>query len=254
MNIVFLGAGNVATHLSVAIKGIGHTILQVFSRTEESAANLAEKLSCGYTCDYTNIRKDADIYIVSLSDKVLCDVADKISYINAAALWVHTSGSMPLDTFKCERRGVLYPLQTFSKRRILDVSDVPFFLESNNADDMDRLKEIAESLSKKAYVIDSEKRKYLHLSAVFCCNFVNYCCSMADKILSEHDIPFEVMQPLITETVNKLGELSPFDAQTGPAVRYDTNVIDKHLAMLDNDKEMQKIYKIMSEGIYKCHS
>ena len=253
MKVVFIGAGNVATHLTYIIKEAGHSILQVFSKTIESSETLASKLQCECTTDCQKIRKDADIYIISVSDRAIDDVVGEIPKINPDALWVHTSGSVSIDSIKCSRRGVLYPLQTFSKQRELNSSDIPFFIESNNDEDLKLLNDFASSISSNVQILDSEKRKYIHLAAVFCCNFVNHCCTLSSNILEEKGIPFYMMLPLIDETISKLHELSPSDAQTGPAVRFDKNIIDKHLSLLENDKDVQHIYSIMSKSIYDNH-
>lgn len=253
MKVVFIGAGNVATHLSCIIKEAGHSLLQVFSKTKESSEALASKLQCECTTDYQEIRKDADIYIISVSDRAIDDVVGEIAHVNPEALWVHTSGSVSIDSLKCSRRGVLYPLQTFSKQRTLNNSDIPFFIESNNDEDLKLLKDLASSISRNVHVLDSEKRKFIHLAAVFCCNFVNHCCTLSSNILEEKGIPFYIMIPLIDETIAKLHELSPIDAQTGPAVRFDKNVIDKHLALLENNEDAQHIYSLMSKSIHDNH-
>lgn len=253
MNVVFIGAGNVATHLSSIIKKGGHSVLQVFSKTKDSSETLAAKIQCECTTDYLKIRKDADLYIITVSDKAIDDVVGEIAHINPEALWVHTSGSVSIDSIKSSRRGVLYPLQTFSKQRVLNSSDIPFFIESNNVEDLELLKNFASSISSNVHVLDSEKRKFIHLAAVFCCNFVNHCCTLSSNILNEKGIPFDIMLPLIDETIAKLHELPPLDAQTGPAVRFDKNVIDKHLALLENKKDAQNIYTVMSKSIHDNH-
>ena len=254
MDIVIIGAGNVATHLAIAMKKAGHAVIQVYSRTEVSAKKLASELQCGSTSDFADVDKCADVYVVSVVDSALTDVAKNINSINPGALWVHTSGSMPLDTLKCRRRGVLYPLQTFSIKHSLDTTQIPFFIESNSNKDLEQLSSLAHSISENVSILDSEKRRQIHLAAVFCCNFVNHCCSLADNILKSADQSFSVMLPLLEETISKLHELTPLNAQTGPAVRYDKNVIEKHLSMLNGNKSMQNIYSVMSDSIHELHN
>ncbi len=248
MKIVFIGSGNLATNLGKALYRAGHEILQVYSRTAENADDFAELFECSATTDIYNIRCDADIYIFSVKDSVLERLANCVADSITDKLFVHTAGSMPMDVLPVKRRGVLYPMQTFSKRREVDFSVIPTFVEAENEDDLQLLKTLAESITESVYVLDSEKRKNLHLSAVFCCNFVNHCYRLGEKVLD--GIPFSVMLPLIDETARKVHEMTPSDAQTGPAIRWDENVIENQMMMLDNKPEMKTIYEQLSKSIH----
>jgi predicted short-subunit dehydrogenase-like oxidoreductase (DUF2520 family) len=173
---------------------------------------------------------------------------------SAAGLWVHTAGSVPIDVFqnsRAKRYGVLYPLQTFSINRKISFDHIPLFIEANQAEDEQLLEKIALSLSDKVIRLSSEKRKHLHLAAVFACNFTNHLYASAAKILEEQNLPWEVLLPLIEETAAKVKALHPKEAQTGPAVRYDTNIINKHLEMLKNDPDKQELYRLLSQSIHR---
>jgi predicted short-subunit dehydrogenase-like oxidoreductase (DUF2520 family) len=250
MKVIFIGAGNLATRLSLEMKRVGFTIVQVFSHTQEHAALLAEKLGCAWTTTIEDVRDDAELYVFSLKDSVLTDI---IAHIKPnQGIWIHTAGSMPMDVFAgfSNRYGVLYPLQTFSKQRTVDFSIVPIFLESNSEEVAEKLKKIAFSISSSVYFLSSEKRKYLHLAAVYACNFTNHIYSEAFKLLASQEIPTEVLLPLIDETAAKIHAMTPAEAQTGPAIRYDENVINKHLAML-SDADMKLLYQLISKSIHK---
>jgi predicted short-subunit dehydrogenase-like oxidoreductase (DUF2520 family) len=250
MIIVFIGAGNLATRLSLEMHRAGMTIGQVYSRTLEHAQQLARKIGADATDQLNEIRTDADIYIFALKDAVLEEVISKMT--PNKGLWVHTAGSMPMDIFKgyVERYGVLYPFQTFSKGKSVVFDEVPFLLESHHEKDAKILKRIANSSTTDVRFLDSEKRKYVHLSGVYACNFVNHMYVLASKILEEQQIPSDILLPLITETAEKIRTLPPVAAQTGPAVRYDENVMNKHLALLE-DTCMKDIYLMLSKSIYK---
>lgn len=250
MRIVFIGAGNLATNLSKALKAAGLEILQVFSRTAESAYALAELIGCEYTTNISDIRCDADIYIFSVKDSVLGRLAECVAAQVKDKLFVHTAGSMNMDVLPEGRRGVLYPMQTFSKGREVDFSVIPTFVEAEREEDLEVIKSIADSISRSVYVLSSAERKSLHVAAVFACNFVNHCYRLSEKVLDKYGIPFSVMLPLVDETARKVHELSPYDAQTGPAVRWDENVIQRHLLMLHDDASMQTIYELMSKSIH----
>lgn len=250
MKIVFIGAGNLATRLSLAMQRVGMQIVQVYSHTEASARQLATRLGCPWTNDLSALLEDGDLYVFSLKDTVLSDVISKVKPNNG--MWVHTAGSMPMSVFEgyAQRFGVLYPLQTFSKGRNVNFDVIPIFLEANTDKNADYLKNIASALSENVRFMSSEKRRSLHLAAVFACNFTNHIYTLSYKLLENESIPADVLLPLIDETVSKIHSMPPAVAQTGPAIRYDENVINKHLAMLD-DPDMQAIYRLLSQSIHK---
>lgn len=252
MKIVLIGAGNVATHLGKALVGAGYPVLQVYSRTEASASTLAAQLSADYTVVVEEIRRDADLYIVALKDTALQQLASALVKGRGRALFVHTAGSMPMDLWKglTERYGVLYPMQTFSKQREVDFGNVPFFIEASAPAELELLRTVATRLSPKVYEATSGQRKHLHLAAVFACNFANHMYALSSHILAKQGIPFEVMLPLIDETAGKVHELPPVQAQTGPAVRYDENVIGRHLEMLVDEESLQELYEKISKSIH----
>ena len=250
MKIVFVGEGNLATRLSLAMQRVGMQIAQVYSHTEESARQLAVQLGCPWTNDLSALQEDADLYVFSLKDTVLQEVISKVK--PNSGMWVHTAGSMPMNVFEgyTRRFGVLYPLQTFSKGRNVSFDVIPFFLEANTEKEADYLKNIASALSENVRFMSSEKRRSLHLAAVFACNFTNHIYTLSYKLLENESIPADVLLPLIDETAAKIHSMSPSAAQTGPAIRYDENVINKHLAMLD-DPDMKAIYQLLSRSIHK---
>lgn len=250
MKVVFIGAGNLATRLSQEMRRVGFTIQQVYSHTQENAELLARTLGCTWTIRLEEVRDDADLYIFSLKDAVLSEVISRVRPNNG--VWIHTAGSMPMDVFAgyTERYGVLYPMQTFSKKRPVDFSVVPFFLEANTPETAKVLQKVAVSLTGNIRFLSSEKRKQLHLAAVFACNFTNHIYALAVKLLEEQEIPADVLLPLIDETVAKIHSMPPAEAQTGPAIRYDENVINKHLDML-SDPDMKSIYRLLSQSIHK---
>lgn len=250
MKIVFIGAGNLATRLSLAMQRVGMQIGQVYSHTSKNAKLLADKLGCPWTTDLSALQADADMYVFSLKDTVLANVIAQVKPNNG--LWIHTAGSMPMDVFEgyAARYGVLYPLQTFSKGREVSFDVIPIFLEANTKKDADYLKKIASALSENVRFMSSEKRRSLHLAAVFACNFTNHIYALSYKLLEQEEIPADVLLPLIDETTAKIHAMPPVAAQTGPAIRYDENVINKHLAMLD-DPDMKEIYQLLSRSIHK---
>jgi Uncharacterized conserved protein len=250
MNIVFIGAGNLATALAKEMFRCQLHISQVYSRTEESASLLANQLNCLWTTSTDELIPDADWYIFSVKDDALAGLISRLKPNNG--LWLHTAGSMPADIFEgfTARYGVIYPLQTFSKQKHVDFSKIPFILEANNAADLASLKNISGLLTRDVRILNSEERKQIHLAAVFACNFANHMWSLAWKLLENKQIDPNILRHLIEETAGKIQDLPPTLAQTGPAVRYDKNVIDKHINMLEQE-DMKTIYKLLSQSIYK---
>lgn len=251
--IAFIGAGNLATNLAKALYRKGFRIVQVYSRTRESAQELAQEVEAAYTTDLQAVTKEAQLYIVALKDAAFVELLPEIVAGKGNALWVHTAGSIPMDIWQghVARYGVLYPMQTFSKRHEVDFGQIPFFVESNSEEDVQLLKDIASDLSEKVYEASSEQRKSLHLAAVFACNFANHMYALAAELLKKYGLPFEAMLPLIDETARKVHELEPLAAQTGPAVRYDRNVINEHLRMLAGEPHMKELYQEISEDIHR---
>lgn len=254
--IVFIGAGNVATHLAKALSGRGFRIAQVYSCTEDAAQALAAVLDAPCTTDLSAVIPDAALYIVALRDEAFVRLLPEIVAGKEDALWVHTAGSIPMQVWEghVRRYGVLYPMQTFSKQREVDFAHIPLFVEAVSETENRLLKELAALLSDKVYEADSVQRKSLHLAAVFACNFTNHLYAVAEELLTKYGLPFEVMLPLIDETARKVHRLSPRQAQTGPAVRYDRNVMEAHLQMLAGEPAWQELYRLLSDGIHRMAS
>lgn len=255
MKIVLIGAGNLATHLGKALHAAGHDMVQVFSRTMQSAETLASLLDAEPLTDMAQVRDDADVYIFSVKDSALEQLISQLCG-GEKKVFLHTAGSMPMSVFrgKALHYGVLYPMQTFSKQREVDFSIIPCFIEANDEFALKQIEGLAGQISHRVYQLSSEDRKYLHLSAVFACNFANHCYAASQELLQQHGIPFDVMLPLIDETAAKVHGMTPKEAQTGPAVRYDENVIDKQIQLLENQPYFQKIYDCMSKSIHELES
>lgn len=246
--IVLVGAGGLATNLGKALLAAGHEVAEVYSRTVSAAEKLADILSCSFTTNISSINCDADIYIIAVKDDALQSVAREIIIGREKALFLHTAGSMPMSLLeRAERYGVLYPMQTFSKSRTVDFSEIPVFVEGNNSETEEAIEHFAMTFSANVRSLPSEKRKYLHLAAVYACNFANHCYAKAEEVLSTAGLPFSVMLPLIDETALKVHSLSPKDAQTGPAVRFDKAVMQAHCLLLE--KEDAELYMNLSRSI-----
>ncbi|MEA4984691.1 hypothetical protein SDC9_40070 [bioreactor metagenome] len=249
MKIVFIGAGNLATHLSLALQQMGEQIVQVYSRTKTSASELAALLSVPYTTSTDKIIADADVYFYTVSDDALESLVQLPFATNA--IHVHTAGSVSMDIFQGKKKnfGVFYPLQTFSKAKQVNFNKIPLFIEASSPEVETELFRLAHVVSEQVYRTNSEQRLKLHVSAVFACNFVNHMYQIAFEMVKSADLPFEVLKPLILETAEKVMHLSPEQAQTGPAKRNDQGVINKHLEVLVELPALKQLYQDLSDMI-----
>jgi predicted short-subunit dehydrogenase-like oxidoreductase (DUF2520 family) len=245
IKVVLIGSGNVAHHLIEAFaKSKTVDVIQVFTRRKESVTPLFD--SNKITTTYSTLAQ-ADLYIIAVSDDAIATVSSQLPFDNR--LVVHTSGTIAMDALDSKnRKGVFYPLQTFSKNKTVDFSQIPICLESENETDFEVLKNAGDSISNTIFKINSEQRKSLHVSAVFVNNFVNHLYQIGNEICLENNVPFEILKPLILETANKVMSLSPAEAQTGPAKRNDKKTIEAHLGILSNENQAT-IYKILTQSI-----
>jgi len=248
-SIIFIGAGRVACHLSRALHDAGHEIIQVISRTEESARTLANVFGCTWGTDIAKLLHDPDLIIFSVRDDVLQEMIFRVQA--GTALVVHTGGSIPIDVFegKVRNYGVFYPLQTFSTGRTPDFRKIPMCIEANTPGNEDVLFALAGQISDVVLRADSKQRLTLHLAAIMVNNFGNHLFAMAKDILEKEHLSFDLLRPLIEETVAKAFDLGPQMAQTGPAVRNDENVIKKHLDLLSCSPEIKRVYEVLTESI-----
>ncbi|MEZ4853786.1 Rossmann-like and DUF2520 domain-containing protein [Flavobacterium sp.] len=245
IKVSVIGSGNVAQHLiKVFLQAPKIELVQAFARQPQASLHLLPKEKI--TNDY-NTLQDADVYIISVSDNAINEVSNQLPFTNK--LVVHTSGTTGLDAITDKnRKGVFYPLQTFSKNKVVDFSTIPICLEAENKEDYSLLESLANAISNNVYSISSEQRKSLHVAAVFVSNFVNHLYSIGSEICKENDVPFEILKPLIQEVANKIETLSPKEAQTGPALRNDTKTIEKHLKFL-KDSNYYDIYQLLTQSI-----
>lgn len=245
--VVIIGSGNVATSLGHSLAACCN-VVQVYSRQLAHALRLADAIGCpDVTDDLMSLCPDADVYIIAVRDDAIADVITATP--DNGALWVHTSGSKPIGLFehKRSRYGVLWPMQSFSREVVVPLDEVYFFAEGNDDASLRDIMKLGAMLSHHVTAANSEQRLQLHVASVFCCNFANHLWTLAAEVLDCAGLPFEAMLPLIRTTVAKLDHLTPAQSQTGPAVRHDRQVIERHLSMLDGDK--RDIYRVITDSI-----
>lgn len=249
ISVVIIGAGNVATLLYSAFeKAEQVNVKQWYNRTIKSIQSHKNKVA---TVDDLSRLEEADVYLIAVSDDAIANLSTKLPFENR--LVVHTSGSVNVhDLDKKNRRGVFYPLQTFSKAAALDFSNVPICLEVLEKADLKILKSLARAIGSDTHKVNTDQRKALHLAAVFVNNFTNQLYRVAHEITEAEGVEFDILKPLILETAKKVQDISPYMAQTGPAKRNDKKTIKKHLQLLESEQH-KAIYNLLTASIQKTH-
>jgi predicted short-subunit dehydrogenase-like oxidoreductase (DUF2520 family) len=249
IRIVMLGSGNVATQLAIALRQNGFHISQVYSPNAKHAQALAKTVKASPVSALGKIEKTADAYILAVKDDAIAPLAKKLKLKDK--LVIHTSGTAALSILSpaSSNTGVLYPLQTISKERILIWRKIPICVEASGKPAKALLDKIARRISDRVVSLGTEERRVLHLAAVFACNFSNHMYSIAARLLKKQDLSFSLLIPLIQETAEKAGALGPDLSQTGPAARRDEKTIKKHLKMLSSDKNYRQLYLSISKSI-----
>jgi predicted short-subunit dehydrogenase-like oxidoreductase (DUF2520 family) len=251
MKIVIVGAGRIAWHLGKRLKSKGLPVSQVISRTAENAETLAEILHSTWSDSPAEVLHDADWIIIAVRDDAIEEVAKAFAPYVQDTLVTHTSGGTAGAVLKPHfaRYGVFYPLQSFSLEHTPVWSKIPFCVDAQSDSDVLLLKKIAKTIGNLVYHVTDEQRALLHVAAVFANNFANRCFAIAEKILDEKDLPFELLHPLMEETLAKALQDSPARMQTGPAMRGDVDTVRRHLNLLEKHPEWQEIYRELSENI-----
>lgn len=251
LNIGIIGAGKVATNLALSMKQSGFTIDWIWSRTHASAEKLAVAVNGRILDTLNQPLPETGMVLISLPDDAVAGVASTILLTRPETPVVHTSGSLGLEVFPRHlmNTGVFYPLQTFSENRLVSLAGIPFCIEARQPYLLELLESCIHQLGGRAIRTHAEQRLILHIAAVFACNFSNHLYTLSEEILKDSGLSFDLLHPLLKETVQKATENSPSKVQTGPAFRGDTGLIEKHLQVLNNKPELKKIYEILSRQI-----
>jgi predicted short-subunit dehydrogenase-like oxidoreductase (DUF2520 family) len=246
---VIIGAGNVAWHLSRQFRKAGHKILQVFSRSEVPAEFLAEESQAAFTDDIEGLNREGTLYVIAVNDDAVEELAEKLHL--PEAIVVHTCAMVPMEVLEpvSDLHGVFYPLQTMTKGHELDFKEIPIFIEASSDNVGDEIYHLAAGISGKVLHADLNKRRALHLAAVFANNFSNHLFHISTQLLKRGDMNLGMLMPLIKETVRKLEANDPFDVQTGPAKRGDMKTVEEHLELLGDFPDFREIYLVMTESL-----
>ncbi len=261
MFISFVGAGNVAWHLSQALEQAGHHIAEVYSRDLRNARLLAKQLyDTQPVADLNFAESEAELIILAVSDDALAAVVSQLVLPENCTV-VHTSGTKSLEDLRqlvalysdiSAQVGVFYPLQTFSKTVEIDFSEIPLCIEATDRPTANLLTDLAHQISNVVYLMSSEERRVLHVAAVFACNFSNHLLAISKRILDAEQLEFDLLKPLINETIRKaLNAPDPAAVQTGPARRNDRQTMHQHLDYLHQFPSWQGLYELLSDDIVR---
>lgn len=248
MKIVVIGSGNVAESLAQAIaEAEGLALVQVFARNEERGRRVAELAHIEWS---NSALADADLYLISVSDNAVEDVAKSLQLPEDAVV-AHTAGCCPIEALAPHKhRAVFYPFQTFSVGRKVDFTKGYIFVEGATDHALKVVEKAAHALTPNVLPADTARRAVIHLSGVFACNFANAMYANAAEVLASAGLPFDIVAPVIEETAKKAVEvLNPAATQTGPARRGDTQTLDRHRKMLAEQPRKREIYDKISEDI-----
>ncbi|MAX79532.1 MAG: oxidoreductase [Crocinitomicaceae bacterium] len=250
LKVSVVGSGNVATHLSKALLNAGHTIVEIAGRSPLNSAALAKQVNANVCNTVKELSTNSDLYLIAVKDDEIFRVAESIQ-VNGIV--VHTSGTTAVDVLSksSKKSGVFYPLQSFHKDQSMDISAVPFLIEGNTPEVEGKLIELAEQLSNHVSRATSANRKKVHIAAVFANNFTNHMMRIAAELMEKEGLEFNLILPLIQETLDKVKIHHPKDAQTGPAKRNDEKVIQEHLSMLEPYPDYQHLYALLTKSIQK---
>ncbi|MEI2737308.1 MAG: F420-dependent NADP oxidoreductase [Chitinophagaceae bacterium] len=253
MDIVIIGSGNVAAVLGRKFKAAGHTILQIYSRNAPEASKLAYEWDSESTNYKTTINKQADVYLIAVSDNAIDDVTDELRLPGKVV--AHTAASVPKEILKdvTDHYGVFYPLQSLRKE-MTALPDVPVFFDGCDEKSKKVLRQLAHSISaEKVTEAGDDARLKLHVAAVVVSNFVNHLYSIAEDYCKKEGLDFKQLLPLIEETASRLKDISPQKAQTGPALRHDSETIHKHLELLKAHPQLKNLYVLLTESIQQAN-
>lgn len=251
MEIVFIGSGNIASHLAKAFHANGNIIRQIYSRTLAHAQTLARDVNAAPTDSLKHLVPDADLYIIAVADDAIPSVIRQLPK-TLKGIVVHTSGATSLDILQeFQHFGVIYPPQSINKHIDTDFSKIPFGVEANTEENLRLLFNTLKSIAPKTFACNSQQRLALHVAAVIANNFSNALFQMTYDILQHEQLDFELLKPIILETAHKVQYHPPYETQTGPARRGDYKVIDKHLEFLSQQPEERKIYQLLTDFIIK---
>ena len=254
--IIIIGAGKVSAQLGNALIDANHSIVQIFNRTKSKAASLARKWGAQAIDNFDSISPNADLYIIAVKDDAIEDICNSLEkHIPAKSLVVHVSGATPSTLLApyFANHGIFYPLQTFSTDKKPDFKSIPLCINASNQQVEKCLLSLANSISDKVFKVDDQQRVTLHTAAVFANNFSNHLFHIAQQILKEANLPFDLLVPLIEETVEKIKIMDPKEAQTGPARRNDQKTITKHLELLQNHPQFYDVYQVLTQSIMRSN-
>ncbi len=252
--IGIVGSGNVGIHLARAFSSLPKNEVSLVARSDKNHQYLDRLDHLRILESIEELSEDLSFLILAVNDRGIKTLAQKLSFKNT--LLLHTSGSVSIDDLSENRAanyGVIYPLQSFSLKRTLNYSEIPFLTEADTEENHNKIKNLVSDLGAKNVKVNSINRKKIHLSAVIVNNFVNHLYARGAEYLSSDKLPFELLLPLIRETTARLDDLEPSKLQTGPAVRYDVSVINEHLEMLSEEPELQELYRVISNSIVNLH-
>jgi predicted short-subunit dehydrogenase-like oxidoreductase (DUF2520 family) len=254
MKIAVIGSGNIATFFSLQMHQAGLEIIQIVSKTELHAKELATYFNCAYTDNINELNQNADVYLFAVRDDILLDFAKTIKL--HGKLVVHTAGSITLDNLSTmsNTRACIWCMYSIQKKVFPTQQNIPLIVNATDNLSLERVSALARSISSTIYLLPDQQKSMAHLAAVFANNFTNHLFALAQQLLEKENIPFELLIPIIQNTVDKLSISLPINNQTGPAIRHDEKTIEAHIQILANTPKLSAIYQLLTGSIQEEYS
>lgn len=248
-DVTFIGSGNVATHLALALHSTGVTIRQVLSREYDHAALLASRVGAQPIDRADRLKPSADAYILAVNDDALYDLDLDLRLPDALVL--HTSGSTPMEVLRhiSPRHGVVWSPQTFVRDFAMDYSRLPLCIEADSPQSEQAIADLFSPVTAHIHRLDFEQRRWAHLAAVMVSNFGNAINALAQDLMQQRGLDFGMLQPLAEGTVKKINHGPLWPQQTGPAARHDEKTLDAQRRLLANEPQLLKLYNLLTDII-----
>jgi predicted short-subunit dehydrogenase-like oxidoreductase (DUF2520 family) len=253
MKIGIIGSGRIAKVIAKACIQQQLEIACIYSRNFEHASILAAQINCqNVVAQISAIPQNLDLYCLCVNDDAIEEVSLQLQ-VNGVV--VHFSGSQPIELLSNqEKYGVCWPIQTFSEGTIESLKEIPFLIQANNTETLKQIKEFVSTLSNSIIISNNQERRYYHLAATIANNFSNHLYTHVANLLQKQQLDFKLLLPILRETIHKLEINHPYQNQTGPALRNDTQTLQAHLDLLENEPDTKALYQLMTQSIQKVHA
>lgn len=256
MRISIIGNGNLAQSIAQIFFKTSQELVEMYAPNFSALSVFCKTVNAQPLKELSKLNTNIDILIIAITDSAIRQVVTEIPKGNFVL--AHTSGSIAMDVFEeanVKNYGVFYPLYSFLKAQAEDFSEIPIMLESVNETSNKWLHRLANKLSNNISVVNSQDRKKYHMAGILVNNFTNHLWAICQEMLDNSGLAFENLKPILKETANNAMKSEQlYDLQTGPAKRNNQKIINSHIELLEDNKDLQELYQCMTRLITKKHN